>query len=292
MKNFKEKVAVVTGAASGIGKAIAQRCVQEEMKVVLADIEEKVYSLDPADVERKITPKTKAILPIHYGGSPCLIRELREIADAHNLLLIEDAAEAFGAAIGEEKVGTFGHSSVFSFCQNKIITTGEGGMVVSNSKKFIERTRDLREYDKSVDYKIRYNYKMTDIQAAIGLAQLDQLETFIQRRRSIAQNYYTAFSSLGVQLPTKDPEHIYYRYVVDLGIDTTPWQRSLSAKGVACAPPVHPPLYIYLRESGFPKTETAWKQCISIPIYPSLSDEEMDRVIKSFIQTRQEVEND
>jgi dTDP-4-amino-4,6-dideoxygalactose transaminase len=132
---------------------------------------------------------------------------------------------------------------------------------------------------------------MTDIQAAIGLAQLNQLETFVQRRRSIAQNYSTAFSSLGMQLPTEDPEHIYYRYVVDLGSDTSPWQRSLLAKGVACAPPVHPPLHIYLRESGFPETEKAWKQRISIPIYPSLSDEEMDRVIQSFIQTCEEVEN-
>jgi perosamine synthetase len=205
--------------------------------------------------------------------------------------IIEDCAQAIGGSYHDKPLGSFGQAAVFSFYATKVMTTGEGGMVVSNSKKFIERTRNLREYDKSVDYKIRYNYKMTDIQAAIGLAQLNQLETFVQRRRSIAQNYSTAFSSLGMQLPTEDPEHIYYRYVVDLGSDTSPWQRSLLAKGVACAPPVHPPLHIYLRESGFPETEKAWKQRISIPIYPSLSDEEMDRVIQSFIQTCEEVEN-
>src|SRR3990172_1871375 len=102
-------------------------------KPVFADIEEKTFGLDAADVEKKITPRTKAILPIHYGGCPCLIDELKEVAARHKLLLIEDAAEALGAAVNDRKVGSIGDIGILSFCQNKLVTTGEGGAVVTNS---------------------------------------------------------------------------------------------------------------------------------------------------------------
>ena len=114
---------------------------------VFADIEERTLGLDPEDVLEKITPQTKAIIPIHYGGCPCMIRELREIADDHSLILVEDAAEAFGASINGEKVGTFGDSAMLSFCQNKIITTGDGGAMVTESRDLYEKMKliDLME---------------------------------------------------------------------------------------------------------------------------------------------------
>ncbi|NJE47893.1 DegT/DnrJ/EryC1/StrS family aminotransferase, partial [Thermococcus sp. GR7] len=115
-------------------------------KPVFADIEEETLGLDPEDVKEKITSKTKAILPIHYGGMPCKIRELREIAEDYNLVLIEDAAEAFGAKIREKFVGTFGDSAIFSFCQNKIFTTSEGGAVITDSKEIYERLKLLVSY--------------------------------------------------------------------------------------------------------------------------------------------------
>ncbi|KDE54370.1 DegT/DnrJ/EryC1/StrS aminotransferase family protein, partial [Methanoculleus sp. MH98A] len=108
-------------------------------KPVFADIEETTFGLDPEDVVERITPKTRAIMPVHYGGCPCRIQELREIADDHDLLLIEDAAEAFGASIRGRKVGTFGDSAMMSFCQNKVITTGEGGAIVTDSREVYEK---------------------------------------------------------------------------------------------------------------------------------------------------------
>jgi dTDP-4-amino-4,6-dideoxygalactose transaminase len=130
---------------------------------------------------------------------------------------------------------------------------------------------------------------MTDLQATIGLAQLERLESFIRRRRTIAHKYQRALSSFGFRLPPDDPGHIYFRYVIDLGTDSAPWIRELKEKGIQSARPVHTPLHRYLRQDGYPKTDAAWGQCLSIPIYPSLNDKEINRVIKSFITTCEEV---
>ena len=118
-------------------------------KPVFADIENKTYGLNPDDVETKITPRTKAIIPIHFGGCPCLIEELREIARKHKLLLIEDAAESLGAAVDGKKVGSFGNAAILSFCSNKVITTGEGGAVVSDSAEIYERLKLIRSHGRA-----------------------------------------------------------------------------------------------------------------------------------------------
>ena len=153
-------------------------------KPVFADIESKTFGLDPEDVKEKITGKVKAIIPVHYGGSPCLIRELKEIAEDYNLILIEDAAESFGAKIKDKKVGTFGDSAMLSFCQNKVITTGDGGAVVTDSREIYEKLKLIRSHGrledtdyfsswKDVDYvTLGYNYRMSDITAALGISNL------------------------------------------------------------------------------------------------------------------------
>jgi perosamine synthetase len=115
-------------------------------KPVFADIEKETLGLDPEDVNEKITEKTKAIMPIHYGGCPCKIRELKEIAEDNNLILIEDAAESLGAKIKDNKLGTFGDSAMFSLCAPKVITTGEGGMMVTKSKEVYEKMKLLRSH--------------------------------------------------------------------------------------------------------------------------------------------------
>ena len=254
---------------------------------VLAEIDPVTCNLDPNDVKKRLTGRTRVIIVPHLFGLAANLEELSKF----DVPIIEDCAQAIGGMYHHKPIGSLGQAAIFSFYATKVITTAEGGMIVSNSKAFIEHMRDLREYDKRKDYKIRYNYKMTDIQAAIGLAQLDQLESFIHRRRSIAQTYYKALSSLGLQLPLADPEHIYYRYVIASDTDTDSWRKRLSEKGIECARPVHPPLHIYLKLNGYHQTEKAWKQCLSIPIYPSLSDEEINRVIKSFLKTYEEVGN-
>ncbi len=115
-------------------------------KPVFADMEDSTFGLDPNDVERKITKKTKAIMPIHYGGLPCRIEELKKIADEYDLLLIEDAAESIGASINGRKVGSFGNAAMFSFCGNKVITTGEGGIILTNSGEIYERLKLIRSH--------------------------------------------------------------------------------------------------------------------------------------------------
>ncbi|MCK4717236.1 MAG: DegT/DnrJ/EryC1/StrS family aminotransferase, partial [Thermoplasmata archaeon] len=146
-------------------------------KPVFADIETETLGLDPQDVRKKITPRTKAIIPVHVGGAPCLIEELREIADENDLILIEDAAEAFGAKVHGKMVGSYGDTSMFSFCQNKIITTGEGGMLVTDDDNVFQRLRLLRSHgraddkdyfssSKPFDYvALGYNLRMSSITA-------------------------------------------------------------------------------------------------------------------------------
>ncbi|MHC4687379.1 MAG: DegT/DnrJ/EryC1/StrS family aminotransferase, partial [Planctomycetota bacterium] len=252
---------------------------------VLAEIDPETYNLEPADVKRRLTKQTRAIIVPHLFGLAADLEGFSEL----DIPIIEDCAQATGATYKHKPVGTFGKAAIFSFYATKVMTTGEGGMIVTNSREIIDYARDLREYDKTETYKIRFNYKMTDIQATIGLAQLERLESFIRRRRAIAPKYQKALSSIGFRLPPEDPGHIYFRYVIDLGTDSAPMIRGLKEKGIQSARPIHTPLHRYLRRDGYPKTDDAWNQCLSIPIYPSLTDQEIKRVIKSVTETYEEV---
>lgn len=251
---------------------------------VPADIDPATCNLDPADVKKRLTARTRAIIAPHLFGLPVDLDDLLGL----NIPVIEDCAQAVGSTYRGNPVGSFGYAAVFSFYATKVMTTGEGGMVVSNSTEFIERVRDFREYDNRDEYKIRYNYKMTDMQAAIGLHQLDRLKNFIQKRKSIANRYNQKFGSVGFKLPPYDPGHIYYRYVIDLATRAAPWIKALAQKKITCALPVHMPLHRYLELKGYPQTERVWKQSISLPIYPALSEGQIDRVIDAFLKTAEE----
>jgi perosamine synthetase len=251
---------------------------------VLAEIDPENYNLDPDDVKRRLTKRTKVVIVPHLFGLAADMEGLLAL----NVPIIEDCAQAIGSTYRQKCVGTFGEAAIFSFYATKVMTTAEGGMVVSGSKDFMDRVRDLREYDNKDKYKIRYNYKMTDIHAAIGLVQLSRIERFIQRRRAIAGSYDQAFEYLDLQLPLREQGHIYFRYVLSLGTDAGPWIRKLKRKGIGCARPVYRPLHQYLGLKGFGRTEKAWKESLSIPIYPSLTEENVDRVIKGLINTYKE----
>ena len=198
-------------------------------KPVFGDIEEETYGLDPEDVKAKITKKTKAIIPIHYGGCSCKIRELQEIAEDHNLILIEDAAESLGAIIGDKKVGSFGDSAMFSFCQNKIITTGDGGAIVTNSKKIYEKLKLIRshgrletsDYFSSTEYMdyitIGYNFRMSNLTAALGISQFKKINKIIGMRRDNAAYMSKKLSnieSVTIQNSSKDFFHVYQMYTI------------------------------------------------------------------------------
>jgi dTDP-4-amino-4,6-dideoxygalactose transaminase len=242
---------------------------------VLADVDPGTYNLDPKDVRARLTGRTKAVIVPHLFGLSADMQDLLSLG----VPIIEDCAQAVGGSYQGKPVGTFGRMAIFSFYATKVMTTGEGGMVTSDSKELIDQVKDLREYDKNKTYHVRYNYKMTDIQAAMGRVQLSRLGEFIRRRRKIAKSYQKALESFDFKLPPHQPGHIYYRYVIEFKIDSTSLIRKLMEKGIACARPVHMPLHLILNLKDYSITESVWRRSISIPLYPSLSDSESEQVI-------------
>ncbi len=244
-----------------------------------ADIDPGTYNLDAVDVQRRINKRTKAIIVPHLFGLAADMETLLKL----ELPIIEDCAQSTGAVYHERPVGTIGKAAIYSFYATKVITTGEGGMVTTNSRDIAAGIRDLKNYDKRNKYKVRYNYKMTDIQAALGIVQLKQLGSIIRRRKVIADKYHTAFKSLRLTLPPTDAGHIYFRYVLGLTTDARPWIQELARLGIVCDRPIHFPLHQNIKLDGYPATEKAWKLSLSIPIYPTLTDEEISKVIESVI---------
>lgn len=174
---------------------------------VIVDIEKDSWCIDPAEIKKAITPRTRAILPVHLYGQPCNMYEIMQLACNHNLSVIEDCAEAHGAEFNGQKVGSFGDTGCFSFFANKVITTGEGGMVVTNSPVLYEKMRLMRDHGMSPQKRywhdvVGYNYRMTNLQAAIGLAQLERIDYILGYREEIEQSYRKALrevASIGFQ---------------------------------------------------------------------------------------------
>jgi perosamine synthetase len=270
-------------------------------KPVFADIEEETLGVDPESVQEKITDKTKAIITVHYGGCPSRVKELKEIAEDHHLVLIEDAAEAFGARIGELKVGTFGDSAVLSFCQNKIITTGEGGAVVTNDEKIYERLKLIRSHGRMEiqpyfdsshpgEYvELGYNWRLSNVLAALGLAQLKKIDKIIEMRRKNAQILDEKLSSIKNVIIPKCPEgyfHVYQLYTIRVPSEfRDPLIKHLADKGIMSKIyfyPVHLTTF-YKANFGFkggelPITERISKEVLSLPIYPSMTKEEINYI--------------
>ena len=270
-------------------------------KPVFADIEEETYGLDSEDVKEKITEKTKAIIPIHYGGCPCKITELREIADDHNLILIEDAAESLGARIGDKKVGTFGDSTMLSFCQNKIITTGDGGAIITDSREIYEKLKLIRshgrletsDYFSSTEYMdyitLGYNFRMSNIIAALGIAQLKKVDKIIEMRRENAE-YLTArlkreVKEILIHNPPKDYYHVYQMYTIRVD-NRDELMKYLADKGIMTKvyfSPVHL-THFYKNELEYacelPVTEEISSQVLTLPMYPALTREEIDYIVE------------
>lgn len=177
---------------------------------VIVDIEQDSWCIDPVQIEKAITPKTKAIIPVHLYGQPCNMAKIMDIANRYGLYVVEDCAEAHGAEFAGKKVGSFGNIGCFSFFGNKVITTGEGGMCVTNDHDLDDKMRVLRDHGMSKTKKywhdiIGYNYRMTNIQAAIGLAQLENIDEFIEKRDDIESLYNQALKSVpNIELQRRD----------------------------------------------------------------------------------------
>jgi len=269
-------------------------------KPVFADIEEDTYGLDPEDVKEKITKKTKAIIPVHYGGCPCLIRELRGIAKDNDLVLIEDAAEAFGAMVNGKKAGTFGDAAVLSFCQNKVITTGEGGAIVTDSKEMCEKLKLIRshgrlengDYFTSPEYMdyvdLGYNFRMSNITAALGMAQLKKVNKIIKMRRKNAEYLTKKLSAVDEIIPPSAKKgcfHVYQMYTIRLKRGSRDGlSKHLTRMGITAKVFFHPAhlTHFYRKKLGYrvklPVTEEISKQVLALPMYPSLTKQEMNYI--------------
>ena len=245
---------------------------------VIAEVDPLTFNIDVKDLQKRITKRTKAVIVPHMFGLPSDMEDISSLG----IPIIEDCAHSLGSRYKNNYTGSFGMLSIFSFYATKVIAAGEGGMVLSNSGGLLETIRDLRDYDKKDHYTVRFNYKMTDIQAALGIAQLKKLSLFIQKRKGIADKYGGIFDDLSIPAPfvPKDRKHIFYRYVVLLE-NAELFMESMMKRGVACTRPVFKPLHRYLGLSGYATTDLVWERAVSIPIYPSLTDEEVGLITDS-----------
>ena len=245
---------------------------------VLVDVDPTTGNMDPDDLKKRLTSKSKAIIAVHLFGLPTDIDEIL----APGLPVIEDCAQSLGANLKGQMLGTMGAISISSFFATKLITTGEGGMLLSRDPDLLARARDLREYDKRESFSPRFNYKMTDLQAALGRSQLEKLEIFLGQREELARVYNEQLATLPCTLPLAQEGRIYCRYVVSIQGDITELTQKLLKMGMEVAKPVYRPLHRYFDLEDYPGAEMAWNSHVSLPIHPSLTSQDVQRVCQAF----------
>ncbi|MCX5700974.1 MAG: DegT/DnrJ/EryC1/StrS aminotransferase family protein [Candidatus Omnitrophica bacterium] len=248
---------------------------------VLCDVNIEDFNISFNEALKVISKKTKAIIIPHMFGCPAEIDKFKNLG----IYIIEDCAHSIGAEYQGRKVGNWGDLSIFSFEGTKYIVTGEGGMVLANSAPLLKRLRKLKEPD-SLDYGVKYTYRMTDLQAAIGRIQLSKIDRFIKARRKIANIYNDNFANLDVVLPLEKPDslHVFHRYMIKIKNDIDTFMEKCCKKMVKIKQPVKPyPLHRYLNLSGkrFPNTEYIMKRAVSVPIYPLLTEKDLKYITET-----------
>ena len=266
---------------------------------VLADVCPDTLNIDPAQVEARITPRTRGIIPVHLYGHPADMKPLQDIARKHKLWLMEDAAEAHGAEVDGKRVGGLGNCAIFSFFGNKIVTTGEGGMVTTDDDALAARLRLYRGQgvDPTRRYwfpVIGYNYRMTNIQAAIGLAQMETVDAALRDRQALARMYDEALKPLSDELvlPTTRPgtHHVYWMYTVYLrqggAKERDAVMLALDGQGIETRPvfyPMHvlPP---YLEDKRYPVADEWAQRGINLPTHQYLTQADVQRIADALRQ--------
>lgn len=325
---FSNGTAALHGAcfAAGIGEgdevittpmtfAASANCVLYRGGVpVFADIDEKTYNIDPQSVEEKITERTKAIIPVDFAGQPADLDPILEIAEKHRLVVIEDAAHALGAVYKGRKVGSISDMTMFSFHPVKLITTGEGGIIVTNNEEYYERLLQFRTHGITRDrsrmaedhgpwyYEMQflgYNYRLTDIQAALGLSQLKKIEKFLELRRRYAAMYNDAFKGMDELILPHQPEWTesgWHLYVIRLRPEKLAASRreifeALQRQNIGVNVhyiPVH--YQPYYRKLGYdkgicPKAERVYEEILTLPLFPAMSEQDVRDVIEAVKRT-------
>ncbi|MFW5500398.1 MULTISPECIES: UDP-4-amino-4,6-dideoxy-N-acetyl-beta-L-altrosamine transaminase [unclassified Maridesulfovibrio] len=274
---------------------------------VFADVDPKTLLIDPAEVEKKITPKTKGIIAVDYTGQPCDYEALRKIADKHGLFLAADGCHSIGGSLNAKPVGSLADITLYSFHPVKHMTTGEGGMAVTDNAEYEKRMRIFRNHGITADFRQRdgwfyemqdlgFNYRITDFQCALGLSQLSRLSEWIERRREIAKMYdaeFTAIKGLSPLGKQDGAEHAYHLYVINLEGEKRSEKRKqvfdyLRQHGLGVQVhyiPVH--LHPYYKdnfsthEGMCPIAEEAYDGLISLPMFPLMEDEDVHHVVKT-----------
>lgn len=284
---------------------------------VFADIDEKTYNIDPKEVEKKVTESTKAIIPVDFTGQPVNLDAIHEIANKHNLVVIEDAAHALGAKYKGKMVGSLSDMTMFSFHPVKHITSGEGGIITTNNKNYYDKLLMFRSHgitrdvDKMVEnhgpwyYEMQflgYNYRMTDFQAALGVSQLKKIDSFVARRKKYVEMYNEAFKEVKqVTTPFQDKESdsSWHLYIIKLDLDALSVSRkeifqALQAKNIGVNVhyiPVH--ILPYYKEMGhkngdYPIAEELYERIISLPLFPAMEEKDVQDVIDAVKETIRE----
>jgi perosamine synthetase len=277
---------------------------------VFADIQSDTYNIEPLSVARLVTPRTKAIIPVHYAGQPVDLDEILAIAKQHQLTVIEDAAHALGATYRGKKIGGFGDMTAFSLHPVKPITTGEGGVVTTNNEElftrlFLFRTHGItRNSERLMNYHgpwyyemqhLGYNYRLSDIHAALGISQMDKIDTFISRRKEIAERYTSAFENMPeliVPYQRFDRTSGWHLYVVRLNPSVCKVNRrdifkALLAENIGVNVHYIPVYYHpYYQQLGYqkgicPNAEALYENIITLPLFPKMSNQDVADVIRA-----------
>jgi dTDP-4-amino-4,6-dideoxygalactose transaminase len=271
----------------------------------LTDIDPKSLCVDVENVRKNTTSKTRGVIAVHIGGLICPeIERIRELCQEKDLLLIEDAAHAQGSSINRKSAGSLGDAGCFSFYPTKVMTTGEGGMITTNNDRIAEEARILRDqgkenFNSNIIIELGYNWRLPEINAAIGLVQLKRLNEIIEKRNKIAEYYDRELEKLSKIAPLKTPPNIlnnYYKHVafVKKGLDREKLKEKLRAEGVRCSgevywPPLHlEPVYKQMlgtKEGDFPLAEDACKRMICLPLYAQMTKEDEQYVIEKLKET-------
>jgi len=269
-------------------------------KPIFVDSESLTWNINPDKISEAITPKTKAIIPVHLYGHPADMDMINKIAHEHNLIVIEDAAEAQGATYKGKPVGSLSDAAVFSFFGNKIITTGEGGMIVTNKKDIASNSRYLRDHGMSADRRywheaIGYNYRMTNIQAALGVSQMGKIDRIIKRKKEIAKQYEVHLKNIsGITLPKELTwaTNVYWLYTILVDemiakVSVFEIMKKLNEAKVDTRPvflPVHKQP-IYLTGQSLPVSENISSQGLSLPSSPEISDHDIKQICDVILNT-------
>jgi perosamine synthetase len=245
----------------------------------LVEVDPETFNLAPDDARRRLRRRTKAVIVPHLFGLSADLKELLALGPP----VIEDCAQTIGVSYHGRPVGSFGAAAICSFYATKLVAAGEGGIVASASSTLLAKVRDGRAYDERRRIASGFNFKLSGLHAALGLSQLRRLPQMVSRRRQIARRYDGALAGLPWSRPVwpDDRGHAYYRYVVRISGGVDHVMARLLAAGVTARRPVFRPIHRYLGQTGFPVTDRLWREALSLPVYPGLTEQELRQIISA-----------